>query len=71
MPNWEENGIIVPFAGLEVNESAAYDMLCFHFHFIPKPVVVLWEHEENCGADLVHFVAQDFATFTELVFEKK
>jgi hypothetical protein len=71
MPNWEENGVIVPFAGLGANESVAYDMLSFHFHFIPKPLVVLWEHEENYEADLVHFVAQDFAAFTELVFEKK
>ena len=47
-------------------------MLCFHFQFIPRPVIVLWEHEENAGGvDLVHFVARDFAEFTKLVFAKK
>jgi hypothetical protein len=71
MPNWEENGVLVPFAGLGANESAAYDMLCFHFQFIPKPVVVLWEHEENAGeSDRVHFVARDFVELTKLVFAK-
>jgi len=77
MPNWHEIGVLVPFAGVEVHESAEYDMLCFHFQFIPKPAVVLWEHEENgrghsvdFPSDLVHFVAKDFAEFTKLVFEK-
>lgn len=71
MPNWEENGVIVPFAGIGVNQSAEYDMLCFHFQFVPKPLVVLWEHEENaCASKPVHFVAKDFADFMELVFAK-
>ena len=71
MPNWQENDVIVPFAGVSVNQSAAYDMLCFHFGFIPKPVVVLWEHEENPDSDLVHFIARDFAAFAESVFAAK
>jgi hypothetical protein len=71
LPNWEENGVIVPFAGVGANESAEYDMLCFHFQFVPKPLVVLWEHEENaCESDPVHFVARDFAEFMGLVFAK-
>jgi hypothetical protein len=71
MPNWEENGILVPFAGVGANESAAYDMLCFHFQFTPAPLVILWEHEENAGeSEVVHFVAKDFADFTKLVFAK-
>jgi hypothetical protein len=69
MPNWQENGVIVPFAGVGVNEMAAYDMLCFHFQFVPQPQVVLWEHEGN-AYDLprVQFVARDFAEFTSLVY---
>ncbi len=69
MPNWNENRDLVPFAGVAVNEAAAYDMLCFHIHFVPKPLVVLWEHEENAyESNVVHFVARDFAELTRLVF---
>ena len=47
-------------------------MLCFHLQFIPKPLVVLWEHEENAReSDAEHFVARGFAEFTKLVFAMK
>jgi len=69
MPNWNDTRELIPFAGVAVNESAAYDMLCFHFHFVPRPLIVLWEHEENAyESDVVHFVARDFAAFTSQVF---
>lgn len=68
MPNWMEDYVIVPFAGVGVNEMAEYDMLCFHFQFKPKPAVVLWEHEKNAREfKVVEFVARDFAEFTKLV----
>ena len=62
---------LVPFAGVGVNESAAYDMLCFHLQFVPKPLVVLWEHEPNAyESNMVHFVARDFAELMGLVFAR-
>lgn len=71
MPNWNDTRELVPFAGVAVNESAAYDMLCFDFHFVPRPLIVLWEHEENAyGSNVVHFVARDFAELTSLVFAR-
>jgi len=72
MPNWKGSALLVPFAGVEVEEAAEYDMLCFHVQFIPKPLVVLWEHEENAReSETVHFVARDFAEFTKLVVARK
>jgi hypothetical protein len=72
MPNWNENRDLIPFAGVGVNESAAYDMLCFHLHFVPKPLIVLWEHEPNAyyESNMVHFVARDFPEFMSLVFAR-
>ena len=68
MPNWTEDGVVVPFAGVGVNEMAEYDMLCFHFQFKPRPLVVLWEHEANAHEfKQVEFVARDFSEFMKLV----
>ena len=69
MPNWKGSDVLVPFAGVGANGSAEYDMLCLHLSFIPKPIVVLWEHEGNAyDSDAVHFVARDFVEFTRLAF---
>ena len=63
---------LLPFAGVGIEESAEYDMLCFHLQFIPRPLVVLWEHEENAyESPSVHFVARDFSEFMKLVTRKK
>jgi hypothetical protein len=71
MSNWEEDDFLVPFAGVEMEEMAEYDMLCLHYQFIPRPVVVLWEHEEGAaGSNPVHFIAKDFKEFIKLVFAK-
>ena len=38
---------------------------------MPKPLIVLWEHEPNAyESNMVHFVARDFAAFTSLVYAR-
>lgn len=71
MPNWAEDGVVVPFGGVGVNEMMEYDMLCFHFGFTPRPLIVLWEHEANAYEfKQVQFVARDFTEFTRMVFAR-
>ena len=56
MPNWEDHDEILPFAGVEVSEATAFDMLVLDFRDGDARLGI-WLHEESFGYEEPHVVA--------------